>query len=146
MNPQLTKSDASRILLTRYMCWIGNLWTEFCFMHHFIFWNLDHFWSQQNMISIAGITFRSNISHIWLHKQMYIFSVIKLLQIPDRTNITQKVIRSFEYNYRPHPKDGEGNVFSLSTPGGGGVPISHNALQHYPECHGTDTWGGTYIP
>ena len=23
--------------------------------------------------------------------------------------------------YRPHPKDGEGNVFSLSTPGGGGV-------------------------
>ena len=22
--------------------------------------------------------------------------------------------------YRPHPKDGEGNVFSLSTPGGGG--------------------------
>ena len=21
--------------------------------------------------------------------------------------------------YRPHPKDGEGNVFSLSTPGGG---------------------------
>ena len=38
--------------------------------------------------------------------------------------------------YRPHPKDGEGNVFSLSTPGGGGVPISHNALQHFPECHG----------
>ena len=36
--------------------------------------------------------------------------------------------------YRPHPKDGEGNVFSLSTPGG--VPISHNALQHFPECHG----------
>ena len=23
------------------------------------------------------------------------------------------------------------------------VPISHNALQHYPECHGADTWGGT---
>ena len=23
-------------------------------------------------------------------------------------------------NYRPHPKDGEGNVFTLSTPGGGG--------------------------
>ena len=37
--------------------------------------------------------------------------------------------------YGPHPKDGEGNVFSLSTPGGG-VPISHNALQHFPECHG----------
>ena len=25
---------------------------------------------------------------------------------------------------------------------GGGVPISHNALQHFPECHGADTWGG----
>ena len=25
----------------------------------------------------------------------------------------------------------------------GGVPISHNALQHFPECHGADTWGGT---
>ena len=37
-------------------------------------------------------------------------------------------------NYRPHPKDGEGNVFSLFTPGG--VPISHNALQHFRECHG----------
>ena len=46
---------------------------------------------------------------------------------------------SLDYFYRPHPKDGEGNVFSLSTPGG--VPISHNALQHYPECHGADTWG-----
>ena len=29
---------------------------------------------------------------------------------------------------------GEGNVFSLFT--SGGVPISHNALQNYPECHG----------
>ena len=25
---------------------------------------------------------------------------------------------------------------------GGGVPVSHNALQHYPECHGADTGGG----
>ena len=25
----------------------------------------------------------------------------------------------------------------------GGVPISHNALQHYPEFHGADTWEGT---
>ena len=24
----------------------------------------------------------------------------------------------------------------------GVVPISHNALQHYPEFHGADTWGG----
>ena len=24
----------------------------------------------------------------------------------------------------------------------GGVPISHNALQHFPECHGADTGGG----
>ena len=21
------------------------------------------------------------------------------------------------------------------------VPISHDALQHFPECHGADTWG-----
>ena len=28
----------------------------------------------------------------------------------------------------------------LST-GGGGVPMSHNALQHFPECHGADTGG-----
>ena len=27
---------------------------------------------------------------------------------------------------------------------GGGVPISHNALQHYPECHGADTGGYPY--
>ena len=48
--------------------------------------------------------------------------------------------------YRPHPKDGEGNVFSLSTPGGRGWwggTLSHNALQHFPECHGADTRGGT---
>ena len=44
--------------------------------------------------------------------------------------------------YRPHPKDGEGNVFSLSTPGGGGgggypypimlCNISQNALGQPP--------------
>ena len=28
----------------------------------------------------------------------------------------------------------------------GGVPISHNALQHYPECHGADTGGGYPYP
>ena len=28
----------------------------------------------------------------------------------------------------------------------GGVPISHNALQHYPEFHGADTWGGGGVP
>ena len=39
---------------------------------------------------------------------------------------------------------GEGNVFSLFTSGGGGVPISHNALQHYPECHGA-AGGGTLV-
>ena len=27
------------------------------------------------------------------------------------------------------------------TLGGGGVPISYNALQHFPECHGADTRG-----
>ena len=26
--------------------------------------------------------------------------------------------------------------------GGGGVSISHNALQHFPECHGAATGGG----
>ena len=40
----------------------------------------------------------------------------------------------------------EGNSFTLLVcphlRGGGGLPISHNALQHYPECHGADTWGG----
>ena len=44
----------------------------------------------------------------------------------------------------------EGNVLThvypsicLSTVG---VPISHNALQHYPECHGADTGGGYPYP
>ena len=37
----------------------------------------------------------------------------------------------------------EGNSFTLLVcPHLGGVPISHNALQHFPECHGADTWGG----
>ena len=38
----------------------------------------------------------------------------------------------------------EGNSFTLLVCPhlGGGVPISHNPLQHYPECHGADTWGG----
>ena len=31
--------------------------------------------------------------------------------------VTPNLLLSF--NYRPHPKDGEGNVFTLSTPGGG---------------------------
>ena len=42
----------------------------------------------------------------------------------------------------------EGNVLTRVCPsihlpvhGGGGVPISHNALQHCPECHGADTGG-----
>ena len=31
----------------------------------------------------------------------------------------------------------EGNSFTLLVcPRGGGVPVSHNALQHFPECHG----------
>ena len=31
----------------------------------------------------------------------------------------------------------EGNSFTLLVcPQGGGVPVSHNALQHFPECHG----------
>ena len=43
----------------------------------------------------------------------------------------------------------EGNSFTLSVHtwrGGGGVPISHNALQHFPECHGADTGGGGTLP
>ena len=36
----------------------------------------------------------------------------------------------------------EGNSFTLFvSPHLGGLPISHNALQHYPEFHGADTWG-----
>ena len=40
----------------------------------------------------------------------------------------------------------EGNVLtrvclSVHSPQGG-VPIPHNALQHFPECHGADTGGG----
>ena len=37
----------------------------------------------------------------------------------------------------------EGNSFTLLVCShlGGWVPISHNALQHFPECHGADTWG-----
>ena len=41
----------------------------------------------------------------------------------------------------------EGNVFDTrlsfhqSVCPQGGVPISHNALQHFPECHGADTRG-----
>ena len=56
-----------------------------------------------------------------------------------KTQLKFDCSHSNECFYRPHPKDGEGNVFSLSTPGG--VPISHNALQHFPECHGGDTGG-----
>ena len=41
----------------------------------------------------------------------------------------------------------EGNVLTRVCPSiclstGGGVPISHNALQHFPECHAADTGGG----
>ena len=32
----------------------------------------------------------------------------------------------------------------MGQPPGGGVPISHNALQHFPECHGAATGGGGY--
>ena len=39
----------------------------------------------------------------------------------------------------------EGNVLTRVCPSiclsTGGVPISHNALQHFPECHGADTEG-----
>ena len=34
-------------------------------------------------------------------------------------------------------------MFSVCPHLGGGVPISHNALQHFPECHGAGHWGGT---
>ena len=33
-------------------------------------------------------------------------------------------------------------MFSVCPHLGGGVPISHNALQHFPECHGAATGGG----
>ena len=35
-------------------------------------------------------------------------------------------------------------MFSVCSHLGGGVPISHNALQHFPECHGAHTWGRGY--
>ena len=41
----------------------------------------------------------------------------------------------------------EGNVLTRVCPSvcpqGGGVPVSHNALQHFPECHGAAGGGGT---
>ena len=37
-------------------------------------------------------------------------------------------------------------MFSVCSHLGGGVPISHNALQHFPECHGADTGGGGTLP
>ena len=41
----------------------------------------------------------------------------------------------------------EGNSFILLVcPHLGGVPISHNALQHFPECHGADTGGEGTLP
>ena len=44
-----------------------------------------------------------------------------------------------ELYFLPPASEGWGKVmFSVCSHlgGGGGVPISHNALQHYPECHG----------
>ena len=40
----------------------------------------------------------------------------------------------------------EGNTFTLLVCPQGGVPISHNALQYFPECHGAARGGGTHIP
>ena len=39
----------------------------------------------------------------------------------------------------------EGNSFTLLVCPhlGGAVPVSHNALQHFPECHGAAGGGGT---
>ena len=37
----------------------------------------------------------------------------------------------------------EGNSFTLLVCPQGGVPVSHNALQHFPECHGAAGGGGT---
>ena len=42
--------------------------------------------------------------------------------------------------YRPHPKDGEGNVFSLSTPGGGVVRQAGGGGS------GQSSRGGSVIP
>ena len=45
----------------------------------------------------------------------------------------------------------EGNVLTRVCPSihlsvhRGGVPISHNALQQFPECHGADTGGVPYL-
>ena len=37
-------------------------------------------------------------------------------------------------------------MFSVCSHLEGGVPISHNALQHFPGCHGADTRGGGTLP
>ena len=46
--------------------------------------------------------------------------------------------------YRPHPKDGEGNVFSLFTPGGGGVSPAGGggSGQSSQGGSGQSSWGG----
>ena len=44
--------------------------------------------------------------------------VTKVIQPLQMTNFRSRFLCQWVF-YRPHPKDGEGNVFSLSTPGGG---------------------------
>ena len=51
----------------------------------------------------------------------------------------EKVIQLISKVYLPpaYVVRREGNTFTLLVcPQGGGVPVSHNALQHFPECHG----------
>ena len=48
----------------------------------------------------------------------------------------QSTLKKKRY-YRPHPKDGEGNVFSLS--------VSSHLGRGVPTYSGLD-WGGTYLP
>ena len=50
-----------------------------------------------------------------------------LSQLLPPAYIVRQEVNSFTLLVCPHP--------------GGGVPISHNALQHFPECHGADQGG-----
>ena len=55
-----------------------------------------------------------NFLNSWSNKGSSIFNYLFL------SILRKSVLNSPHYFYRPHPKDGEGNVFTLSTPGMGG--------------------------
>ena len=74
-------------------------------------------------------------SLLWLFTTSY-FNPFKLL-ITARVRIRRKVM-FWHASVLPSIHQ------SVCPLNGGGEPISHNALQHFPECHGADTGGGWY--